>query len=111
MFLNLDFGENFQLDLINYKKTNKNIAALSLNLEKSKDEIKINKLYFSEGKNSIKLENLNFKENKLLSFKKVLVETTNNNFSIKNGKKIFIKGSKFDATHLVKFFKNQGNEN
>ena len=89
LFLNLDFGENFQLELINYKKTNKNIAALSLNFEQSKDEIKINKLHFLEGKNSIKLENLNFKENKLLSFKKVSVETANNNFSIKNEKNFY----------------------
>ena len=36
---------------------------------------------------------------------------TNNNFSIKNEKKIYIKGKKFDATNLAKFFKNQGNEN
>ena len=41
LLLNLDFGENFQLDLINYKKTNKTIADISLNFEKNKDEIKL----------------------------------------------------------------------
>ena len=111
LLLNLDFGENFQLDLINYKKTNKTIADISLNFEKNKDEIKINKFQFLDGKNSIQLEKFNFKENKFLSFKKVLVVTPNNNFSIKNEKKIFIKGSKFDATNLVKFFNNRSNEN
>ena len=111
LLLNLDYGENLYLDLINYKKTNKTVADLSLNLEKDKDEIKINKLQFSEGKNLIQLENLNFRENKLFSFKKISVVTANNNFSIKNEKKIHIKGNKFDATNLAKFFKNQGNEN
>ncbi len=111
LLLNLDYGESLQLDLINYKKINETVADLSLNLEKNKDEIKINKLQFLEGKNSIQLEDFYFKENNLLSFKKVLIVTANNNFTIKNGKKILIKGSKFDATNLARFFKNQDNEN
>ena len=111
LLLNLDYGENLYLDLINYKKTNKTVADLLLNLEKDKYGIKINKLQFSEGKNLIQLEDLNFRKNKLLSFKRIGVETANNNFSIKNEKKIHIKGKKFDATNLAKFFKNQGNEN
>ena len=32
-------------------------------------------------------------------------------FYIKNNKKIFIKGNKFDATNLIKFFNKQKNEN
>jgi len=109
--LNFDYGENLQLDVINYKKTEDTTANLSLNFEKNKNQIKINKLEFSEGKNSIQIEDLDFRGNKFLSLKSISVETLNNNFSITNKKKIIIKGSKFDATNLVKFFKNQGDEN
>ena len=109
--LNFDYGESLQLDIINYKKTEDTTANLSLNFEKNKNQIKINKLEFSEGKNLIQIEDLDFRENNFLSLKSILVKTFNNNFSIKNKKKIIIKGSKFDATNLAKFFKNQGDEN
>ena len=35
----------------------------------------------------------------------------NNDFTIQNNKKIIIKGDKFDATNLAKFFNNSKNEN
>ena len=35
----------------------------------------------------------------------------NNNFIIKNGKKISVKGNKYDASKLTKFFTNQNNQN
>ena len=37
--------------------------------------------------------------------------TSNNDFSIQSGKKIFIRGKKFDATNLAKFFKTKKGEN
>ena len=45
-----------------------------------------------------------------MSFKKIEVTTKHNNFFISNDKKISIKGSKFDATNLPKFLKNQKKE-
>ena len=39
------------------------------------------------------------------------VLTSNNDFFLQNEKKIIIKGKKFDATNLAKFFNNQSNEN
>ncbi len=39
------------------------------------------------------------------------VKTNNNNFSIKDDKKILIKGSKFDATNLAKYLNRQSKEN
>ena len=36
---------------------------------------------------------------------------TNNNFVIKNGKKINIKGAKFDARNLLKFLNSNSSEN
>ena len=111
LLLNLDYGEDLKLDIINYKKSEDAIANLSLNLQKNKNDTKIINLQFLEGKNSIQINNLDFKDNKFSSFKSISVDTLNNNFSIKNEKKIFIKGRKFDATNLAKFFKNQVDEN
>ena len=63
-------------------------------------------LIFKEKNNLINIRSLKFKDNKFLSFKKLDIKTKNNNFSIKNYKKIIIKGSKFDATNLPKIFKS-----
>ena len=40
----------------------------------------------------IKLKNIHLKNNKLLSFDELFVKMNNNNFFIKNDKKILIKG-------------------
>ena len=109
--LNFDYNKSFQVDIINYKKSKKSIANFSLDLEKTKQNIKINKLVFKEKDNSISINELGLRQNKLSFFKKIKVETTNNNFFILNDKKILIKGNKFDATNINKFFVNQADEN
>ena len=102
--LDLDYKNNVQLDLINYKKTKNSLANLYLDLEKRKDILNINNLNFQEEKNSIKMQGLRLKQNKLLSFKKIEVVTENNDFTIEKNRKILIKGTKFDATNLAKVF-------
>ncbi len=109
--INFDYKNNFQLDIINYKKPVNSTANFSLDLEKKKKLIKINKFNYSELNNFIKINDLTFKENKFLSFKKIQVLTKNNDFFIQNKKKIFIKGTKFDASNLAKNLRNQGEEN
>jgi hypothetical protein len=109
--LDFDYENSLELDVINYKKSKNSIANLSLNLKKKKDNIEISKLNFEEGNNSIKINGLSFKDNKFLSFKKIEVVTKNNDFFIQNKEKILIKGTKFDATNLTKFFSKQGSEN
>ena len=109
--LDIDYKNNFKLDLINYAKSENSTANISLDLEKKKNNVKINKLSFNEGNNFINIDDLSFKENKFFSFKKLKVKTTNNNFYIQNGKKIFIKGSQFDATNLFKIISNNSEEN
>ncbi len=109
--LNLDYGKGFELDLINYKKSKNSIANFYLDLEKKKENININTLKFKEEKNSIKIYGLDLKKNKFSSFKKIEILTTNNDFSVQNSKKILVKGKKFDATNLSKFFNNQSGEN
>ena len=110
MKLNLDYGNNLNLDLINYKKKNNSISNLYLDLIRKKNYIKINKFNYYEGNNFIKLSNFEFNENILSSFKKIEVKTPNNDFNIINNKKILINGNKFDATQLAKFFSNQNDK-
>jgi hypothetical protein len=57
------------------------------------------------------IKGLNFKNDSFLSFDQILVLTPNNDFKIKNEKKILIKGTKFDATNLFKLFDQSTNEN
>ena len=109
--LNLSYRNSLELGIINYVKPKDSIAKLSLNFEKKINNLKINKLNLEEGKNLIIVEGLQFQKNKFSTFKKIKVKTTNNDFFIENGKKIQIKGNKFDATNLAKFFSNRNSEN
>ena len=109
--LNLSYRNSLELGIINYVKPKDSIAKLSLNFEKKINNLKINKLNLEEGKNLILIEDLRFQKNKFSTFKKIKVKTTNNDFFIENGKKIQIKGNKFDATNLAKFFSNRNSEN
>ncbi len=102
--LNFDFKNSLDLSFINYKKNKNTVANLSLNIKKNKDSILIKKLNFSEKNNSIKIEDLKFKNKNFYNFKKAEIQTQNNNFSVQWDKKILIKGTKFDATNLPKFF-------
>ena len=113
MNLNLyfDYINNFEIDLINYKKSKKKIANLSLNLQKTKDILNVNNFSFIEGKNLIEIEGLKFKNKNFLSFKKINVKTPNNNFSVQNENKILVTGAKFDATKLMKYFDKKSSEN
>jgi hypothetical protein len=109
--LNFDFKESLKLEFLNYKKPKNSLSNFSINLKKKKNYIEINELYYNEKNNFIKINDLIFENNKLLSFKEFSVETINNNFFIRNGKKILIKGTKFDATNLAKYFNRKSKKN
>ena len=111
--LKLDFAykNGFEVDLINYKKTKDSVADISLALEKIKNNIQINQFNFEEGNNSIQINDLKFEGTNFISFKDIKVQTKDNDFMIKNEKKIIINGTKFDATNLAKFFSKTNNEN
>ncbi len=109
--LDFDYKNNLELGLINYKKSESSVANLFIDLEKKKNNLNINKLNFKEENNLIEIQGLNFVKNELLSFKKIEVTTTNNNFVIEKRKKILIKGTKFDATNFAKVFSKQSKEN
>ena len=109
--LNFDYADSLEIDFINYKKNKNSMANLSVHLEKSNNKIKINEIYFKDKKDLIEVKDLVYKDNKFLSFKKIDVKTKNNNFFIQKNKKILIKGNKFDATNLAKYFKTNNSVN
>ena len=111
--LNFDYKDSLKIDFINYKKTKNSIANFTINFEenKNKNKIKIKNFIFNDGKDTIKLEDFEFKNKKFLNFKNLNIITSNNNFFIENRKKIFIKGSRFDATNFNKFINNQNDKN
>ena len=109
--LNFDYLDSLNFDLINFKKKSDTVANISLDLEKKEKKLIINKLDYKEENNSIKINGFKFNENNFVSFNKLEVVTTNNNFFIKNGKTILIKGSKFDASNLVKFLNKKSEDN
>ena len=106
--INFDYGDSFDLDIINYKKPKEKIAKVSIEFEKNKNISHLKKLNIEEQNNQINVSNLKFKDNTFLSLKKLDINTINNNFSILWDKKIKIKGNRFDATNLPKLFNQQG---
>ncbi len=111
LILNFDYSNNLYLDLINFKKKDNSKAKISLNLEKKKLRTKINEFSYIEGRNLIKIFDLIFEKNKFVSLKKAEIKTNNNDFTIQYGKKILIKGNKFDGTNLTKFFSEKKGTN
>ena len=109
--IDFDYLRDLELSLINYKKNENSNASVQINIKKDKKTINIDKLNFKEKNNLIEINNLKLRDNKLLSFESIKVATENNNFFMQGGKKIFIKGSKFDASNLTKFLNNQTNNN
>ncbi len=109
--LNADYKNSLVIGLINYTKSANSVANISLDLEKKKNYFKVRKFDFKEGNNLIKVDSLVLKQNKFSTFKKIEVKTSNNDFFIQNDKGILIKGNKFDATYLTKFFNKQSGEN
>ena len=109
--LNLDYQNSLDLLFMNYKKSKNSLANLILDLEKKADTIKINNLSYKEGENVIKIDTLVLDNNFVSHFKKINVKTDDNDFLIQKNKKIIIKGNKFDATNLAKFFTHSGEKN
>ena len=83
------------------------MCKLTFDIIKKKNKITINELSYKEGKDYITINGLTLIENKLSSFEKVIINTPTNDFLIQSGKKILVRGNKFDATNLPKFLSKQ----
>ena len=114
--INADYDNALDLKLINYDKSMGQVANIFIDFEKNKDFIKIGKLNYKEGKNSFLLENIVFKNGRFISLKTIKAKTyhkgtVNNDFIVNYGKKISIKGNRFDATKLPKIFNKKSSTN
>ena len=114
--LDAAFKQLFGIELINYQKAEGDLANIEIDLIKNNQQVKINKISYVEGKNSIIANGIRFKKNSFLDLDKLEVKTVdngieNNNFTLSYGKKITIKGKKFDGTNLPKFLNQTNNRN
>ena len=105
--LNFDYDEDINIELFNYKKLKGNIVEFSIDLNKLNDSFNINKISYKENKNAISLEGIKIKNNKFLKLDKASVKTVkkgkkNNDFIIRYGKKIFIKGNRIRCNQYSK---------
>ncbi len=112
--INAKSNREINLGMINYKTSINNISDVSIELQKNKENIKIHRVSLLDGDNSILVNDLRFKKGKFQSFKKIEVKTSkngkiNNNFKANFAKKIFVKGTSFDATNLPKIFSKKTN--
>ena len=111
VILDFEYRNSLELSLINYKKPANAIANISLNFEKKKNNLIIKNFNYAEGSSVIEINKLIFNKNNLSSFNEIKVKTINNDFFVKNNQNIVIRGNKFDATNLAKFFTNQTDGN
>ena len=108
---NFDYKDNFDIDLINYKKPKDEIAKVLIEFEKNKSIFKIKKFNIKEQNNLINISNLKFKDNNFESLDKLNVSTVNNEFVAQWDKKIKIKGNRFDASNLPELLSKQDTSN
>ena len=113
---NVVIKENIKIDFINYFKSKKKTSEVSFELKKFKDNLDFKYINYKEGKNSIFVNDLKFKNGKFSNLKKASIKTfseniINNDFTILFGKKIEIKGDKFDASNLPKILSKKKNDN
>tara|TARA_B100001093_G_C26852671_1_gene1025832 strand:- start:724 stop:2919 length:2196 start_codon:yes stop_codon:yes gene_type:complete len=114
--LDFDFTKKISFDIINYEKNENEIAKVSSNFNIKKDLIIFDRIRYEENKNLIIINDLKIKKKDLISLKNITVKTfkkdiLNNDFNISFGKKIKIKGNKYDATKLNKIFNQQSKNN
>ena len=111
MVLSLDTNQKIKIDVINFEKEiNKDAKInLDLNFNKKNSIINIKQLDYLENKNAIIIKNLKIKKNKFLSLEKLKIKTyqqsdLKNDFDLSFKKKIIIKGKRYDARNLNKYF-------
>ena len=105
--VDFDLSENIFIDLINFKTNKEKLGSISSRFILDKNGLNIESFNFSEENNLIEVKNLKLnKKNQIYQLKNIKINTfndgsKNNDFEISFGKKILIKGKKYDATYLL----------
>ena len=105
--IDLDINEHINFELLNYEKPIDRTANIIANFILKKNIINIKDFLYKEAKNEIILKNVKINNYNLESFNNIKIKTfnknnENNNFNIQLDNKIYISGSSFDATNLLK---------
>ena len=108
--LEAGFNDKIVIDVLNYKKNKNNKAIISTNFSLIDKKIKIKNFKYQEGKNLISFNDVILNRNyKIEKIKDLKINTGNNNFAINFGKKILIRGKRYDGTNLIKLINNSNN--
>ena len=104
--LEMDFNNGIKVPLINYN-SGENLVNITSELIFDKQRLNLKKFSLKDGNSEIKINNLISNNKSLIKFDNISVKTflrneKNNDFKIKFGKKIEIRGLKYDASNLTK---------
>ena len=104
--LEMDFNNGIKVPLINYN-SGENLVNITSELIFDKQRLNLKKFSLKDGNSEIKINNLISNNKSLIKFDNISVKTflrneKNNDFNIKFGKKIEIRGLKYDASNLTK---------
>lgn len=103
----LVLSESIFIDLINYKTDEQKNGKIKSKFIFSDNGLEIKSFKFTEEKNLIEIKDLRLnKKNQINKFKNIKINTfnngsKNNDFEISFGKKILIRGEKYDSTFLL----------
>ncbi len=115
--LMLDITDELFVKFINYKKDGEKKASIRLKINNDNSNIlKIKSMEYNEGDSRILIKDLKLDNNKIKTLKEVTVKTykenlANNDFIVSFGKKIYIKGNKYDSTNLIELINEKNKEN
>ena len=114
----LEITDELFVKFINYKKDGEKKASIRLKINNDNSNIlKIKSIEYNEGDSRILIKDLKLdNNNKIKTLKEVTVKTykenlTNNDFIVSFGKKIYIKGKKYDSTNLIELINEKNKEN
>ena len=109
--LEIGFKDKIVIDLLNYKKDKNKKAIISTNFSLTGKKIKIKDFKYQEGKSFVSFNDVVLgKNNKIEKIKDFRINTGNNNFSINFGKKVLIRGKRYDGSNLIKIINNSNNK-
>ena len=105
IILDIDFNNGITVPLINYNSGEK-LVKINTELIFDKQRLNLKKFSLKDDNSEIKINNLISNNKSLIKFDNISVKTflrneKNNDFNIKFGKKIEIRGLKYDASNLT----------
>ncbi len=114
--INLDYSDDLNYEIINYRKDEGKIANITLDINVKGDEIHLKKVLFKENNNKIFLKDLKFSKTKFVTLNKIDVKTFDkkglqNSFEINYDNNLRISGKKYDAANLYKFINKKTTTN